>query len=218
MKNNTVTSENLNEVDTSTKTTKTTMSTAYVAKIGLLASLSAITMIFQIPLWFAPSFYQVDLSDTIVLIGGFALNPIAVVYIQMVKIFLNLLFDGTTTGGVGELANFIMGVSLAFPASYIYHKNKSIKSAVIGLAVGTVGICITGALLNCYLLLPVYAKVFGMPIDALVAMGTAVNPNITGLTQFILLAVVPFNIVKAVINSIVTIMLYKKLSTVLMLK
>lgn len=197
---------------------KTNMSTVYVAKVGLLAALAAIVMVFQIPLWFAPSFYQVDLSDTVVLIGGFALNPMAVVYIQMIKIFLNFLIDGTVTAGVGELANFIMGVALAFPAAMIYHRNKSMKSAMIGLAVGTVAITIAGALLNLYFLIPAYSTAFGMPIDALVGMGTALNPNITSLNELILLATVPFNLVKASINSAATLMLYKKLSTVLMLK
>lgn len=199
-------------------TKKTSMSTVYMAKIGLLGAVSAIIMIFQLPLPFAPSFYKLDLSDTISLIGGFALNPMAVVYIQMVKILLNFLIDGTSTGGVGEFANFLMGVSLCYTATFIYHKNKSFKFAVIGLVFGTIAIVITGGLLNLYLLIPAYSKAYGIPIDALVGMGTAVNPNITDLNGLILMATVPFNIVKGIVNSIATILLYKKLSKALMIK
>lgn len=194
----------------------TTMPIVYIAKIGLLSAIAAIVMIFQVPLWFAPSFYKLDLSDTVVLIGGFALNPIATVYIQTIKIFLNFLIDGTATAGIGELANFLMGISFAFPASYIYHKNKSIKSAVIGLLVGTVSICISGCLLNLYLLIPAYSKGYGL--DALIGMGTAVNPKITDLNQLILFATLPFNLVKAIVNSIVTLILYKRLSKALKIK
>lgn len=218
MENNTITSENLNEVETLNENAKTSMSTAYVAKIGLLAALASIVMIFQIPMWFAPSFYKLDLSDTVVLIGGFALNPMAVVYIQLIKIGLNFLIDGTVTAGVGELANFLMGVSLAFPAAYIYHKNKSFQSAIIGLAVGTVAICVTGCVLNLYFLIPAYSKGYGIPIDALVGMGTAVNSNITSLNELILFATLPFNFVKATLNGAATLILYKKLSKALFIK
>lgn len=199
-------------------TKRNVMSTAYIAKIGLLAALASIVMIFQIPLWFAPSFYKLDLSDTVVLIAGFALNPMAVVYIQFVKICMNFLIDGTTTAGVGELANLIMGISLSYPAAYIYHKKKSLKSAIIGLVAGTIAICITGSLLNLYFLIPAYSKAYGMPMEALVSMGTAVNSNITSLNQLILFATLPFNFVKAIINSAATLILYKKLSKVLMIK
>lgn len=199
-------------------TKKTSMSTVYLAKIGLLGAISTIIMIFQIPLPFAPSFYKLDLSDTVALIGGFALNPMAVVYIQMIKIFLNFLIDGTTTGGVGELANFIMGVAFCYTATFVYHKNKSFKFAIIGLLLGTIAITISGGFLNLYLLIPAYSKAYGMPIDALVGMGTAINPNITDLNGLILMATIPFNIVKGIVNSIATIILYKKLSKALMIK
>lgn len=194
------------------------MSAVYIAKIGLLSSIATIVMMFQVPIWFAPSFYKFDLSDTVVLIGGFALNPMAVVYIQLIKNLLNLLIDGTTTAGIGELSNFIMGVSLALPPALIYHKNKSFKNAIIGLVVGTFLICLTGGLLNLYILIPTYAKVYGMPIESLVGMGTAVNSNITNLNQLILFATIPFNLLKATLNSIATIFLYKRLSKALMMK
>lgn len=204
--NNTITKKN------------TTMSTVYIAKVGLLSALATIVMLLQIPVWFAPSFYKLDLSDTIALIGGFALNPIAVVYIQLIKIFLNFLIEGTATGGVGELANFLMGVSFCFTAASIYHCKKSLKTAIIGLVAGTVAICISGGLLNLYLLIPAYSAAYGLPMEALIGMGTAVNPAITDLNGLILFATIPFNFFKGLINSIATLILYKKLSQVLMIK
>lgn len=189
--------------------------TKEITKIGVLAGIATILMLFEFPLWFAPSFYEFDFSEVAILLGGFAIGPIAGVVIELVKVLLNFVFNGTITGGIGELANFVIGCSLVFPAALIYHKNKTFKNAVIGLIVGTISMAVVGAIANYYVLLPVYAKVFGMPVQTFVDMGTAINSAIVDLKTLILFAVIPFNVLKGVITSIVTILLYKKLSPVL---
>lgn len=184
------------------------------AKIAMLAAISVVLMLFEIPLPFAPSFYEIDFSEVPVLIGAFAMGPAAGAAIELVKIMLNLIITGTDTAGVGELANFIIGCSLCVPAAMIYKRHKSRKGALIGMASGTVLMVVIGCLINAYVMLPVYAKAFGMPIDALVQMGTAVNPNITDLTGFIMFAVAPFNLLKAVLVSLIVLLIYKKISPV----
>ncbi|NLM60636.1 MAG: ECF transporter S component [Clostridiales bacterium] len=198
---------------TSFASRKATLKT--ITKIALLAAVSTVLMLFEFPLWFAPPFYKIDLSEVAVLIGGFALGPVAGAVIELIKVLLNLLIDGTMTGGIGEFANFVVGCSLVLPAAAIYRHRRTFKSAVIGMMAGTVSLTIVGSAMNYFLLLPVYARVYGIPIEALIEMGTAVNKSITDLKSFVLLAVAPFNFVKGVITSILTVLLYKRVSSIL---
>ena len=186
-----------------------------LVQIGMLGAVSVILMMFEIPLWFAPSFYKMDLSEVPVLIGSFAMGPAAGALIELVKIVLHLLFKGTTTAGVGDFANFLIGCALFVPAGIIYGRKKSRKSAVIGMAVGGIFMIIAGCFLNAFVLLPVYGKAFGMPMEALIGMGTAVNPAITNLAGFAILAVAPFNLLKAAAVSVITMLLYKHISPIL---
>lgn len=183
--------------------------------IGMLSAIAVVLMLFDIPLGFLPSFYEIDLSEVPVLIGSFALGPVAGIMIELIKILLNLMINGSDTAGIGEVANFLIGCALVVPSSMIYFKKKKRKAAVSGLAIGTLFLIVTGSLLNAYLLLPTYAVAFHMPIDGLIAMGTAVNPAINSMTTFILLAVAPFNLIKGIVVSVITILLYKKLSPII---
>ena len=186
-----------------------------IAQIGVLSAIAAILMVVEIPLWFAPSFYKIDLSELPVLIGGFAMGPVAGVIIELIKVLLYLVIHGSSTGGVGDLANFIMGCSFVVPATLIYKKHKSKKGAIIGMSIGTLSLIIFGSIINAFFLLPFYASVFHMPIDALVAMGTSINPAIHDMATFVILAVAPFNLLKGLLVSVITILIYKKVSPIL---
>ncbi len=186
-----------------------------IAKIGILSTIATVLMLFEIPLWFAPPFYEIDLSEVVVLIGGFALGPVAAIFIELIKIFLNFLLNGTVTAGIGEAANFLIGLSFVLPAVYIYRHKKSMKTAIIGMSVGTVSMAVIGGLVNLYLILPMFANIYGMPIGALVEMGSKLNGSITDIYTFVLLATTPFNILKGILSSVITLLLYKKLSSIL---
>lgn len=186
-----------------------------ITKIGVLAAVATVLMLLEMPLWFAPNFYELDFSEVPVLIGAFALGPVAGVTIELIKILLNFVLNGTITGGVGEFANFLIGCSLMVPAAIIYKNKKSVKSALLGMIAGTVSMIFVGSLLNYYLLLPVYATVFGAPIQAFVDMGKAINPAIVDLKTLILYAVVPFNLLKGVAVSAITMLIYKRISPIL---
>ena len=186
-----------------------------IAQTGMLAAIAAVLMLFEIPLPFAPAFYQIDFSEVPVLVGCFAMGPVAGAVIELVKILLNFAINGTITAGVGELANFLIGCALVVPAGLIYRSRRTKKNAVIGMAAGTVFMTAIGCLLNAFILLPTYAKAFEMPIDGLVAMGAAINPNITNLFTFVAFAVAPFNLLKGVLVSLVVLLIYKKISPVL---
>ncbi|MBS5926196.1 MAG: ECF transporter S component [Clostridium sp.] len=164
-------------------------------KIALLSAIAVVIMLFEIPLIPLFPWLKMDLSELPVLIGAFAFGPMTGVIIEGLKILLNLLMTGSATGFVGELANFIIGVSFVVPAAMIYHRNKSKKSAIIGMIVGGLFMEVAGILANIYLLLPA----FGMSgkID---------------IAQYIMVGLIPFNGLKAILVSAITMLVYKKLS------
>ena len=206
-------------MSTETKTTvqpqsKERFGVRALVNIAMLAAIAVVLMLFEIPLPFAPSFYEIDFSEVPVMVGCFAMGPFAGALIEFVKILLNFVFTGTDTAGVGELANFIIGCSLCVPAGLIYRRKRTRMTALIGMAVGTVTMTVIGCAVNAFILLPTYATAFGMPIDALVEMGTAVNPAINSLTTFVIFAVAPFNILKGVLVAAVVFLIYKKISPI----
>lgn len=182
-----------------------------IVQIGMLSAIAVVLMLFEIPLPFAPSFYEIDFSEVPIMIGCFVMGPVAGAVIELVKILLNLVINGTATAGVGEAANFVIGCALCVPAGLIYKKNHTRKGALIGMIVGTIIMTVIGCFINAFILLPAYGTAFGMPIDALVGMGTAVNPHITSLASFVMLAVAPFNLLKGALVSLIVFIIYKKI-------
>lgn len=182
---------------------KTKVNTRTLVQIGMLSALAIILMQFEIPLPFAPAFYKIDFSEVPVLIGCFSMGPFAGVLIELIKVILNVAIKGTMTMGIGDAANFLIGCAFCVPAALIYQKKRTKSGAVTGMVVGTVIMTILGCVLNAYILLPVYAKAFEMPLDALVSMGTEVNGAITGLMTFVLFAVAPFNLLKGILVSLI---------------
>lgn len=186
-----------------------------MVEMAMLGAIATILMALEIPLPFAPPFYKLDFSEIPILIGAFAISPWAGVIIEALKVLLHVVFFGTTSMGVGDFANFFIGISLVVPASVIYFRGKSRKSAAIGMGVGTLIMTVIGCAVNAFVLLPLYAKMFEMPLDALIAMGTAVNSHITDIFTFVFLAVTPFNLLKGVLVSVITFLIYKRISRLL---
>ncbi len=188
------------------------------AYIGIFAAIAAVLVYFEFPLPFAPNFYELDFSFVPELICAFALGPVAGVVCALVKEILKLLLRGTTTAFVGDLSNFVMGCAFILPASVIYYAKKSRKSAVIGMAVGTAVLTLFGSVFNAFYLLPAFSALYGMPLDAIVGMGTKVNPAINSVSTLVLFAVVPFNLLKGVVVSVITFLLYKHIERLLRMK
>ena len=187
---------------------------AYLVKVAVLSALAFIVMLFEFPMPFAPAFYQLDLSETIVLIGGFAMGPVAGVIIEFIKVFLHFLVRGSATQGVGELANFLIGCSMVIPAAFIYKHKKTLKSAIIGMGVGAVIMTAIGAAVNYFIVLPAYS-IMVMPLDAIIQMGTEANGAIDSLFTLVMFSTVPFNLLKGIICSVLTALLYKRVSPIL---
>lgn len=191
---------------------KKIFTTRNLVLMAMFAALSSVLMLFQFPMPFAPDFYKIDFSEVPVLIGAFAIHPVAGIIIELLKNLINLFLDGTTTYFVGELSNFICGVSFVFPCALIYHHKKNKKSAIAGLGVGIITLAVVACLSNLFLILPIYAETMGLKIQTFVDMGSAVNGFVNNLPTFILCTVAPFNIVKGGLNALLTILLYKHVS------
>lgn len=206
-------------MSTSTKTmaaaqTKNRTKIRVMAQVGMLSAIALVLMLFEIPLPFAPSFYEIDFSEVPVLVGCFAMGPLAGATIEFIKIILNFAVNGTMTAGVGEIANFLIGCAFVVSAGLIYKKKHNRTGAIVGMISGTLFMTILGCFLNAYVLLPAYAKAFQMPMDALVGMGTAVNSHITSVTTLVIFAIVPFNLLKGVLVSLIVFLIYKKISPI----
>ncbi len=192
------------------------LTTRKIVVIGVFSAISAILMLIDFPLVFlAPSFYKMDFSELPALIAGFAFGPVAGVMIELIKILLKLLIKGTSTAFVGELANFVIGTSFVLPASILYHFRKNRRMAILSCVTGTIVMTVVGTLFNAFYLLPAFAALYGMPLDAIIGMGSAINASITDVYSFVFLAVAPLNLLKGVLVSVITVLVYKKLSPIL---
>lgn len=189
--------------------------TKYLTVCGMLGALAMLLHIFDFPVPFAPGFYKLDFSEIPVMIGAFMLGPVGGIVIELVKILLKLVIKGTSTAFVGDLANFVVGCSFVIPASVIYHRNKSRKTAMAGLIAGTVVMTVFGSVFNAVYLIPTFATLYGMPLDAIVGMGSAINPSIDSVWTLAAFAVAPLNILKGVMISVPTMLLYKRISRTL---
>lgn len=197
------------------KDRKNFSSTHYISYTAIFACMAGVLMLFELPLFFAPGFYKLDISEMPVLICTFYLGPVAGVMTELVKIMVKLLIKGTTTAYVGDFANFVVGCSFVLPASIIYHAKPGKKTALIGMAVGTLILTIFGSIFNGLYLIPKFAQLYGMPLEAIVAMGTKVNAAITNVSTLVVFAVVPFNLLKGIVVSALTFLLYKRISPIL---
>ncbi len=191
------------------------LSTRKVAVCGMFAAIAAVLMVLEMPVPFAPPFYALDLSELPALVGTFAFGPVAGVLIEFCKVILKILFKPSTTAFVGELANFVIGCSYLLPASAVYLLHKSRKNAVIAMLVGTICMTVFGTAFNAVYLLPKFAQMFHMPMDAIIAMGTEINPSIRSVTSLVVLAVAPLNLLKGGLVSVITLLIYKKISPIM---
>ena len=189
--------------------------THYITYTAMFATMAGVLMLVEIPLPFAPPFYKIDLSELPIMICTFYLGPVAGVTAELIKVCIKLLLKGTTTAFVGDFANFAVGCSFVLPASIVYHANPSRRSALTGMVVGTLVMTVFGSAFNAIYLLPKFSALFGMPMEVIVGMGTKVNPAITSVSTLVLFAVVPFNLLKGIVVSLLTFLLYKRISPIL---
>lgn len=191
--------------------------TQFVVKAALLGVLGFLLMMLEFPIPFIPPWLKLDLSDVSVIIAGYGLGPIGAVAVAFIKNLLHLLLKYNDGTFVGDIAAFIISISIALPACMIYRKHKTKKSMMTGLVVGSITMIVLAGVLNAFVLLPAYSVVFGMPMEGLVAMATKVNPAITSVSTLVFWGVTPFNVIKCILLAILTYLLYNRIEKIVSL-
>ena len=192
--------------------------TRKLAMIGMFSAIAMILHVLDFPIFFGPGFYKMDFSELPILVGSFAFGPVAGVMMEFVKILLKLCIKGTSTAFIGDLANLRSeDADLIIPASAVYSFKKTKKNAILACIAGTRVMTIFGTAFNAVYLLPAFSKFYGMPLDAILAMGTEVNPLAKegSIVSFVVACVAPMNLIKGTLVSVVTLLIYKPLSPII---
>ena len=175
---------------------------------GVLSAVATVLMMFSFSVPFMPSFIKMDFSELPALIATFSMGPISGVMVCLIKNLINLTM--TTTGGVGELSNFLLGVCLVLPAGLVYRFRKNRRAAFLAALAGSVIMGLASLPLNYFLTYPIYAKI--LPIEAIVGMYQAIFPKVDGLLSCLLIFNVPYTFLKGLIDTLLTFVLYKRIS------
>lgn len=192
--------------------TKKVLTTKNLTMIAMLSAIAAVLMIFEIQLPFSPSFVKFDFSDLPVMLGGFLIGPFAGGIIAFMKILLHFLLNGTTSFFVGDLSNLLLTLSFVLPASFIYQQKKTKKTAIQGLLVSIICTSLLAIIFNLFLIFPLYLKVLNIKMVDLINMIHVVNPLVKDVFTMIVFSLLPFNLFKYSIVSMITMLSYKKLS------
>lgn len=192
--------------------TKKVLTTKNLTMIAMLSAIAAVLMIFEIQLPFSPSFVKFDFSDLPVMLGGFLIGPFAGGIIVFMKILLHFLLNGTTSFFVGDLSNLLLTLSFVLPASFIYQQKKTKKTAIQGLLVSIICTSLLAIIFNLFLIFPLYLKVLNLKMVDLINMIHVVNPLVKDGFTMIVFSLLPFNLFKYSIVSMITMLSYKKLS------
>ena len=192
--------------------TRKTVSAKLIARVGVLGAIAA--LLFLIPgIPIVPPIYKLDFSTVPVLLGGFSLGPVPGLLILLIKDLVGL--TNSSSMGVGELADFLASAAMMLTAVAIYRRHHSRRGALIGLIAGTAVMTAAAALINYYIVIPVYVAAMNMPAEAIVSMIGKVIPAVDSLPKLIAFATTPFNLLKGVVLSVITFLLYKRLSPLL---
>ena len=196
---------------------KNYFSATRIAMIALFSALAGVLYIlnFSIPFAF-PGFLEFRFSDVPVLIGTFALGPVAGCIIVVFMVLIKLVIVSTSTYFVGDLADILVGFALVIPVGLIYNKNRTFKGALLGLGVGSLISTALAVLLNRILLVPAYVTLmFGGSWEPILGMMTPLFPNCTRenfYSLYLWVSVLPFNLLRCLVASLLTLLVYKRIS------
>lgn len=191
------------------------INTRKLAVIAVMSAVSLLIYYFDFPVPFMPSFIKLDLSNVIPLITGFAFGPVSGVLVCLIKDIIHLVIKGLgTTMGVGDIFDFVTSAAFVLSASLIYRKNKTKKGAVIASIIGTFVFTIVSLPLNYFVTYPIYAKAFGS-MEAIIGAYRKFLPGVKNLFAALCIFNVPFTLIKGLLCSLVTILIYKPLSPII---
>lgn len=185
-----------------------------LAVISIMGGVGFILMMLEFPIPFIiPGFIKFDFSELPALITAFAFGPIQGILVCLIKNLLHLLI--TTSAGVGELSNFVLGAIFVGVAGAIYHFVKTRRGAFLGAVLGALSMAIVGIATNYFIVYPAYVEIYGMPMPAIIGMYQALLPSCDSLMECLLIFNTPFNFLKGMADALICFMVYKKLSPII---
>ena len=193
---------------TEKKRTAGIFTTFNLTRMALLAAMASILFLVEIPV---VAFYKLDLSNIPVLLGAFSMGTVPGLIILAAKSLIGLLHS--SSAGIGELADFIMGAAMIVPASVLYHRHKTRKNALIGMAAGTLCMAVISVLVNKWIMLPFYMGAYHMDMSGILSYAN--TAGVDSEWKLLLMITAPFNLLKGAVLSAVTGLIYKPLSPLL---
>ena len=193
--------------------TKATKRTRALTGTAMLAAVATILMYLEFPIPIMPGFIKMDISELPALIAGFAYGPLSGIAVCLIKNLIKL--PSTSTAAVGELFNFVMGALFVGVAGIVYKKNKTRKGAIIGAVAGALIMALVSLPYNYFVVYPAYVVMYHLPLEAIIGMYQAINPNVNGLLACLVTFNVPFTFAKGMVDALLCFLIYKPLSPIL---
>ena len=193
--------------------TKATKHTRALTGTAMLAAVATILMYIEPPIPIMPGFIKMDISELPALIASFAYGPISGIAVCLIKNLIKL--PSTSTAAVGELFNFVMGALFVGVAGIVYKKNKTRKGAIIGAVAGALIMALVSLPYNYFVVYPAYVVMYHLPLEAIIGMYQAINPNVNGLLACLVTFNVPFTFAKGMVDALLCFLIYKPLSPIL---
>ena len=180
---------------------------------AMLGAVAAVLMYLEFPIPIMPAFVKLDVSELPALIASFAYGPVSGIFVCLIKNLIKL--PSTSTAAVGELFNFVMGALFVGVAGLIYKRNKTRKGAIVGALLGALVMAVVSVPYNYFIVYPAYVVMYHLPLDAIIGMYQAINPNVNGLLACLLVFNLPFTFVKGALDAVLCFLVYKPLSPIL---
>lgn len=180
---------------------------------AMLGAVAAVLMYLEFPIPIMPAFVKLDVSELPALIASFAYGPVSGILVCLIKNLIKL--PSTSTAAVGELFNFVMGALFVGVAGLIYKHNKTRKGAIVGALLGALVMAVVSVPYNYFIVYPAYVVMYHLPLDAIIGMYQAINPNVNGLLACLLVFNLPFTFVKGALDAVLCFLVYKPLSPIL---
>ena len=180
---------------------------------AMLGAVAAVLMYLEFPIPIMPAFVKLDVSELPALIASFAYGPVSGILVCLINNLIKL--PSTSTAAVGELFNFVMGALFVGVAGLIYKRNKTRKGAIVGALLGALVMAVVSVPYNYFIVYPAYVVMYHLPLDAIIGMYQAINPNVNGLLACLLVFNLPFTFVKGALDAALCFLVYKPLSPIL---
>ena len=192
---------------------KSRISIKVIAATGLLTAVAVVLQYIEFAIPIMPSFIKLDFSDIPELIGAVFFGPIIGVIIALLKNLIHMLVS--QSGFVGELSNFLLGASFALTAGIVYRVKKGIGGVILAGILGSVEMALISVPTNYFVIYPLYYNVMGFPKEAVLGMYKVLMPSIEGIPDGLMIFNLPFTLVKGLICTVFTVIVYKPLRLIL---